>query len=54
MKLGKQFIIECIVLRMTGKHPFVLGKLPTELSHRPLLENNVVFLLYKNSKELPQ
>ena len=40
---------------MTGKFPFVLGKLPTELNHIPLLENNVVNSpLCKNNGELTQ
>ena len=36
-KAVKKFIIECIVLRMTGKYPFILGRLPTGLNHIPLL-----------------
>ena len=31
---------------MTGKYPFVLGRLAIELNHNPLLENNVVLTLH--------
>ena len=31
---------------MAGKHPFVLGRLPTELKHILLLENDVVLTLH--------
>ena len=34
----KQLNIQSIVLRMTGKHPFVLVRLPTELNHILLLK----------------
>ena len=45
-KVLKIFNIEYIVLRMNGKHPFVLGRLPPELNHFPLLENHVMSTLY--------
>ena len=44
-RLFTHFNIECIVLRMTGKYPFVLGRLSIDLNHNPLLENNVANLL---------
>ena len=33
-------------MRMTGDFPFVYGRLPTELNHIALLENNVVLTLH--------
>ena len=40
----------------TGKHPFVLGRLPTETNSISLLENEVELTLYyvKNNGELAQ
>ena len=38
--------MKTFVLRMTDKYPFVLGRLPTELNHFPLSENNVVLTLH--------
>ena len=37
--------MHCAV-RMTGKYPFVLGRLGIELNHIPLSENNVVLTLH--------
>ena len=34
------------MLRMTGKEPFVLGSLVTELNHIPLLQNNLVLTVH--------
>ena len=41
---------------MTGKYPFVLGRLAIEVNHIPLLENNVVLTLHylKNNGKLTQ